>query len=58
MLTGLAMIAMALLGVLTGLLAFKAKLQWCRRCGSTLACPSASVRFTLQAGRDDRAHHE
>ena len=31
--------AALVVGFLGGLLSFKVKLRWCRRCGTTLTCP-------------------
>ena len=37
-----ALIGIALLGFLAGLLSFKIKTRWCPNCGVTLECPECS----------------
>jgi hypothetical protein len=36
---GMALLAGALVGFLSGLLTFRRSLTWCRECGETLSCP-------------------
>jgi hypothetical protein len=46
-----AVLGVASLAFLAGMLTFKAKLRWCRACGATLTCPDCRIARRLSARR-------